>query len=903
MSWEALQFSTLQLESLGPALSARGINWATTGHVAATTSLSRAIEAEAAMATPIATLLDMVVLPGWPDDLRLSLDGFPQRSDGDRAAGIRVWQKQASGRRLRLGLAFDDCLRRLAREGQIESNLGRALVAGRREFSRAVHVLIAAGVRPDHLTATDPLMEAALQVWRQAEVEQPARTNVRRDLWETDLAEDGEQAADLRDRLTGALERVFGRDWTPDKPLTLLHHGFYFYTPPQWALFQQLRHLEGLRQVFLVHDDGTSEVFESWRRFFDSSLDMPTPVSTPVQADTTRVAQALLQALRGARVDLDGLEENVRCLACRNPAEFVRELRRADLTAEQFHRSPPDLYAADAEAVDRYARRLNRSSETEVVDLAHLPVGAYLLALHNSIRYEGDHVALSGDALVDLAATGLLAPLAAGGAELSALDRALPYFEGCLTGEEWLERAEHLLSVLRDWVEPLGRRRPHESDQSRITRSVDNPLARVPWADLTEDDARFVHRCVREAVGLIRDVAQRERVVLREHLDKLASRLRSAMEGLPARVRADISAQIMGLSVNTDEEVELDGLIDVVNLLLGREVQTDLSGEPEDFTRSIRPLRSLDALSLRRADRDLHIANLADSRFPLRVRPVPWPFSLDALRGGEVPTITAELFAAREDTAASADLYLFWLALDGCNEGSSVTLSYVEEIGGDRQNPSPAVALLAEPKRASDAVRRLVGGLPTQRVHSSLETGARHVAPVAAETTADRNGAAEAALVIDHRAAAAARACQRRFAIQWALGPTAAFLDAHHHVILYGNSTYPVQLATGWDQTDALRACDDVWRFVTPGQRASSRAKAVVKRRGALPEWLLTLEGSQRGDGPMDRAYKSALDPSVRHPQDLVTDSPRFLPPGVDDPEICKHCPVKRRCTWATISD
>ena len=62
-----------------------------------------------------------------------------------------------------------------------------------------------------------------------------------------------------------------------------MHHGFYFYSPVQWAFFQALARVPDVDQVFIVHDDGDNPAFSTWRYFFRTEWQMPAPV--PVQVD------------------------------------------------------------------------------------------------------------------------------------------------------------------------------------------------------------------------------------------------------------------------------------------------------------------------------------------------------------------------------------------------------------------------------------------------------------------------------------------------------------------------------------------------------------------------------------------------------------------------------------------
>ncbi|MDO5535826.1 MAG: hypothetical protein Q4F65_14400, partial [Propionibacteriaceae bacterium] len=155
--------------------------------------------------------------------------------------------------------------------------------------------------------------------------------------------------------LDAALGRANGRR-------LIVHHGFYFFTPPQWALFQRLRALPDVDQLFVVHDDGKNPAFETWRRFFDPAWGMPVPKPRTQGATVSRYASAFRAALMGERVDPADLA-GLKVLECRNPAQLVRawaieEERSLSQASPRVRR-----FAADAETVERYAARLGRGPE------------------------------------------------------------------------------------------------------------------------------------------------------------------------------------------------------------------------------------------------------------------------------------------------------------------------------------------------------------------------------------------------------------------------------------------------------------------------------------------------------------------------------------------------------------
>jgi len=909
---QALALPRVSRNAISDALrQERGVRWDQVVHLTATTTLARAIQDTQVPALPVASLLDLVTLPGLPDGLDLTLDGFPgpdllARSPKRYRDRVSEWQQEASGRRLRTGIQVDDSLRRFVRE-HAQDPVGRALLSSRRQYATSVHGLVAAGVRPENLVAHDPAGRLAARAWAQAEIDVPALGAPRDLLWVDldDLAGGATpEARDLTRRILAALDKAFGNA----SRRTVVHHGFYFFSPVQWALFQALARVKGVDQVFVVHDDGENPAFSTWRYFFRSEWQMPVPRLVGVADEVTPAARAFRGVLTGAGA---GTPAGVEVVECRSPAEMVR-LWREELAGDA---TGPVRYAAAAEQVERYVGRLGRQEaqdekkEPPTPTLSQLPVGSFLLALHGCIAEDDDGrvtFTLTGDALMDMVASGYLD--VAGNANTVAaplLRRVLPYFTDCRSAGDWTRRADLLVEAVRDRVAPLGGREPGDDDATRIAGAALNPTRLVPWADISVADAGRVRTTVTAVVGLLKETTARERVVLGAHLDSIRQRLERALRDLPPEEARAIEAKLRGLGVLTDEEVDVAGLVDVVALILGRSVDVAEADDDPERTR-VKQLRGLDALGLVRAEADLHLANMAEDAFPTAAQPVGWPFSLADLRASTdeaVEPVTVGLLEARAQTVGLSDLYLFWLALDGVEPDSGkVTISWISDSAGERRRLSPIVSLLTQPDVRFESVRAVAGGVLVGTGPSPAETTAARARPEPAEPDEDDDLLISAVDSVQVRAAAAARACPRRFAIQWALGPTASFGPSHLQSMLFGNVVGALE--KGGDVLGGRAAGNLLWPHLTAGQRASSYDKRVVKRGGADPTWVLTLKGNKNGATDLDAAYQFAKDGS---PPDELLVAPAeatVLPPRSQSAEVCSFCPVQSRCAqWRDPRD
>jgi hypothetical protein len=904
---------SVRQEFVAAALTDSGSSWSEASHIAATGSLAGAIfdhPAAPTPAIPIATLLDLVNGPGLAGEYRCPRDGYPGPDVLAASGAARYredaisWGAKMKGRRIRLSLAADNEARRWAKQAIAEGDLSaRILMRSTRRLLTGIEYLAAAGYDPGNLKVEDALGQAARSAWQAVEAAVPDFSSLRRDFWiDPKVFDEGVHPAalDLRRRIADAFDHVFGP--VPDIR-TVVHHGFYFYTPIQWAFFNLLSSLPKYRQVFIVHDDGSNPAFQIWREFYKESFGMPRAafvVPAPSPDLTTDGAAALEAALLGERVPNEQLQRCLELVDYGSPAQFVRAVR----TEETYEKSPI-LYAADVRTVERYVARLGSVAAGSEVDLAHLPIGAFLLGLFScfGVGPRGETVVKLDEArLLDIAGSGCL-PSPGGGAfapsTVPVLRRALRFFRGCSRPDQWKTRAEHLHRLIISEVVPLGSRIDSNDDVLRLTKAARNPLRLVPWADLTYADAKMVAEVLSSVADILSRLSQTEDMTLRGRFDFLRDRLRSGMSVLPRSIRDQVEAKIDGFTVDVAGEVDVHCLSSAVSLLLGHTVDSENPIAVEDEQGRVRDLRALDALGLTRTTRSLHLANLADGKFPSVVQALPWPFADGQIIGG-MPDISARLLKARADHATLSDLYLLWLALDGVEPASEVRMSWISDIAGEAVNPSAVLGLFVEPPSWSESVRRRAGGVAvTQGVMAEVEMEDRPL-PTTVDPRRTSDEVRRAIEALPTAVAAIAELCPRRFALQWCMGPSGAFQHDHQHAMLYGNVVGALAFRGRQPVAAAKRICDDIWRNLSEAERVSSMThRSVLERGGADPVWNFTLSGSRTGTKPHDIAYQTALARKALVPA-RVADAKWGVLPTPDDTDemgkICTNCAVRPRC-------
>ena len=928
----ALATASVRERDLQELFRSRNLPWDDACHVSATSSLCHALDRARLKAIPIASLIDLLVYSrataGRPIDLGqypASTAGQPDSSEHKDA--IKIWGGLISGLRLQTSVRFDETLRRVDEADGTDARLMSVLLHGRRDLQRVLQSLIAAGFKPcdDDVKPASELGRVALRVWGQAEVCIPSLSWIRDDLW----SGDAKIRADVLSHLKAVLKHTFGqRDrWT------LVYHGFYFFTPPQWALFQLLREAEFVNQVFVVHDNGSSPMYETWRRFFNEALEMPTPSLNVHRSPTATAAGAALEAaLAGRRIDGGATTDSLRILECPTVADLVSEFTRARTAANQGQTDHgddsnqrgrrPSLYAAQHAEIARIWDRL-APDQTDGMDarLAQLPIGAFLLRLHECIQPGGSpgswSLVLTEETVRDLVHSGfVLSKQSPHWHEAPrAMRQALPFFRGCKHASEWLERARQLERMVIDHVARFGIRDEHSETAGRIASAVANPLRLVPWGDLSLTQAKTVRVIFEAIVTALEQIASNKRVNLKDIGARLRNHLEAGLESIPARERAVLEAKLdglesSGLTTGDDDDIHVVGLIDIVQILLGQGASFDEhemgneSSPHEGTDRSIAMLRGLDVLGFTASEEDIHIANLSDGAFPSVVPAVGWPFTREDLVGEERLRHSRRILEARSDYAALSDLYLLWLSLNGVCEGKRVTLSWISDQGGATQSLSGIIGLLVTPdQRRFEEVAQRVGGLSIDRAQAGTEVAADLTVVSPAEPKAEEKDVQATLATLKQEAVAASIACPRRFALQWLLGPSPAFQPGFLQNMLCGNTVGAMVRGLRVDEAQARSIVSDFWRHLTHGERASSFAKCVIHpTHGAKPQWRFSLFGSLKPerDTPLDRAYQCATNTPAQPPDGLAQDQVRgLLPTGASSPhaaKCCLHCPVQARC-------
>jgi hypothetical protein len=909
-----IRLSQVNHESIVAALQQMNLDWQTVNHVAATKSLHKAIESTKAYSIDIASLADLIVMPGMPGEYRQDLSEYPSRDvfNTSHKTYLRQsmsWHSKVSGRRMRIGIQFENLLRTYRRVFNANSPEAQAIFQGRRELYKTICTLVASGVRPQYIEAQHPISRQATHIWQWMENELPAIAKIRDDFWITNQDFDAQlsnESKDLRSRINHALNVCFG----PTTNIrTIVHHGFFFYTSAQWALFQLLGSMPNIQQIFIVHDDGHNPVYESWRAYFSPQLLGETKNTHDFSSSFSVEKNILQDAFNGMYINSHNYKNRINLLNCHSPAEFVAYVNKhasiVNVSDDEKYEIPL-LFAADNTTLNRYHDRLNISYVNQTkIDLSKLPVGVFLLRLHECIEVQENRTKyrLTIDRITDMISSGMLTIQGRIVRDLlPTWLKVQQFFDGCDYINEWQERTNHLLKVISEYK----RHYPYDdtTDVKRMENYATNVLRLLPWGDIEESDAKEIYDLINGIDNLLTTVASGESVRFRDYMKNMRQHLRRGMAQLPQADRQQIETKLDATFLDMNQPLHVDGLYDAIQIILGRHVEFNAFGDDDDDSRRVKLLSALDVLGFQKAQHPIHIANLADGKFPRSGSEIGWPYHIDDLTapGAVESTIVLRLLQMRSTYAEWGDIYLLCLAINGTNQ-HEITLSWISEIGSDTFNRSAFLELIADPHLPKHwtNVRNTIGGLPTEDAQQvDLMDSLFTVPPPRSILQSNDTMSVQQVLSLLPRPAVAANiVCARRFVLQWAMGLTASFAQEHQHRMLYGGMF-------GLKNRNEIKIREEhldlMWSHLTVGERTSSKVRSVLYNNQFVHKsWIYTLSGNKTGTSSYDKAYQYARGTNSQIDNISYTDS-SYIPLVPSDQvnfSICKMCPVKSQCSKA----
>lgn len=895
--------SSKAIQELARALK---IDLASVLHITATSTLEAAQGVAGYNAISIAKLIDLVVLSSPVTNNPLEFRSFPRRKRDadDYHDKISNWNKQV--RNLKMSQPVMDGVKfREVASSIVSSPRTRAVfLRSSRTILKAISWASSAGFRPADFTPGDEFDIALKRVWESADAH-IFSSKVRNFLWD-----EKSEAANL----LGQIVEYLADSGAPLQNVFL--HGFHYYTPVQWRLFKILNNLPNVKLHCIVHDDGESETHAIWRSFYTTRFGFKKVGSVKsVDAKVSPSLEFLNDVLGSKRPDF--VPTGIEIVECNSPAEFARDFDRQFRDNYARNEAITLIYAADEKSVAHYLHRIDLQSGAGESNLLQMPVGAFLVALHNCLRRD-----TNGDVQISISSVDMLTMLTSGFVPAMAADshgevvaRKIPevikFFHDCVDVMDWTLRAENLERLILSEQSDLPDGIENLSLADRNSTVANNPLLLLPWANLSHHEVSMVREAIQEVIFLTQRIlenATSEGSTIYKHISNLMGELVYGLQNLSEIERAAIESKLNAAGFDNVTAVDGDALIEIVDFVLQRKTDFGLDEldelEGDADSRKVMPLRALDVFSFEKRPRPIAIANLSDQAFPQQPAGWPWPLAPEKFSNIDSTSeraISAEIIATRARTASLADTYLLGLALGATDSDNRARLSWISDVAGNKQELSPIVRLISKPDgKVAEGLASALGGIPIAQSLSASELESTTTLIVEDQKDANLADFDDELRGFGLIPASSAHVCQRRFALQWAFG-SPQFVADHMQENLHGNLYGWLQVARRQFASSALRIVEDYWRHLSPILRSGSRAMNFIRLGGARAELVFYGRGQVAGGKPIDIAYQHAMGKS--RPIAGIKDDQhfRFLPEASTDADACQICPINKNCSVRAI--
>ena len=906
-----LQLASVRKSFVRSALEAHDVQWDQAIHVCTAATMENILERDNLFAITIATLIDLITSSLLPLEYAVSRSLYPERKlfltdKKEYTTQKNKWMNALVGRQIRKSVQTNNELRAFARSSN--NRHAHTIYKARRTFIKTISELTTDGILPTDIDVTDPLIACAVEAWQTIEANVPGFTVIRDTLWRDPSDFVAQKTAHSQNLMAHFVETIRRISLHNDTDHVFVFHGFFYYHPKHWALIQLLQAIPTVHVYIITHNDGKNPVFAAAERYYSTTMGWPEPTVYEVTEHPTPAARIFLQAINGNRIEAQ--PDILRILESKTPADFVGHINQARtmvrLDPDGDLEEIPKLYAADAPTINRYFERLDIMNPARRTDLSKLPIGIFLVRLHECIIIDINDrtrstIELTCDRVSDIIASNfLMVDGSPSGSSLRIWEQVAPFFQDCVSPVSWQERAALLTELNTSVVHHRTPKRPPQDDLQRISRAAQNITRLIPWADISTQHAQRIERIIQEIIRLIGNLTTQEQIRLQDHHTYLTTELTRGMQNVPAEEYREMQDKLNGYGVGLDDTVFVEGLVDIVHMLLARSVDFDGLGDPTEGNDRFRSLRSLEVLGYERTNQPIHLANLADGIFPVATQSSYWPFSMDSLKRAQ-SSMSVAIMRLRNETTHLGDIYMLWLGLDGVVD-APVTMSWVASVAGELHNRSALIDLFTRPTPTANNARyiEMVGGIPITPQPPRTYLHIPYPAPQPTHVGTSEFDHYSTHNILHRHAVSAAIICNRRLAMQWLFGPTISYHQENLTSILYGNF---IGLVEKNEPGLTEQAVESLWQHLIPGEKRSYLAKKRVGVKGADRRWLYTLKGNRTktNTDSFSRAYQAIVsnEPITSSPIPIGT----FLPEGVREYAaiLCENCPVVHRCAVAEM--
>jgi hypothetical protein len=561
---------------------------------------------------------------------------------------------------------------------------------------------------------------------------------------------------------------------------TLVLHGFYFLTSEQQRVFQLLKKA-GVNIIFLnLYDERYPKTFSFISDFISKRhgwIDIDDWDKGGSYLGEPTIADKFLSDFEGKPMKTYRTQD-VLVTDYEDFYSFLTDFEHTQTEeGEKKTFIAPNAQALNNRLIEYYPELFKKKRR-----FLSYPIGQFMFHLHQMWDERKKCLAITESGIFECFSSGWLYDKETNKNArdfTKELQNLLPFFKGCETIHDWLERATLLKEIQENALSAFDR----END-NRFHKMMESPFRRISHFSMKEPDVTQVIRFIEklfQVAGSLFGVGE-NRVSLTEHFKKLRHLVFDANPHLEKEIQQEERILVEELkqtlkAVPTVEMFHIDDISSAISLYLSGNLKGDHS---QDIV--IRPFIEMDGEAFKE-NRITHVTGLDENSLPYNEYQLPWPLKEQTFRALAERNIPLSFQALRNRHVKGITRYLMYNLLQFSHE---IELSWMVQYE-DKDNLDKAVYLSQL-------------GLIPNREKNSLENDFLDE-PLARSVSKEE---LDTFLAYPVDALAEFEFCPRRFYYSYITEEFSTFDSEFIHEFMYGNLLKSVQALVGRQGTEEM---------------------------------------------------------------------------------------------------
>lgn len=507
-------------------------------------------------------------------------------------------------------------------------------------------------------------------------------------VWESFIKEDAAsqehyQALDrpiLKSSIQKAISRLCKKpDIQIKNDIHIVLHGFYFVTPEQQIILENLRKQQIRITFFHYFDIRYTNTFNFIKAFVTDRFGWPSPeewiYDSATPEDTTKSARTFLSAYENKPNKQEEPTETITGYA--SFFDFLHDviLPNFPIDSEQDNKdAAPNIISPNAKQLNELLLSYYPELNPKKRNFLSYPIGRFLVSLHQI--YNNGRLDLTDEILTDLFSSGWLSDksLSNNAQDYTYdLQQLFPYLEGCTEINSWISRLEQLIEqgMIIEKAFPIG-------EENRILRSMRSPFAKISHFSVPLDRVKQVKMFIESIQTMTKTLFNQSesKNTIDIHFKRLKDMLKTHGQGvsLIADENERLLIQELGQKldhIQDDSEFYYDDIQTALHFYLSGK----LDDEDENY---ISGFIEIDGEMFKPQDHAIYLTGLDENSLPLGVQSIPWPMQPETFELLSEQHTALELHTIRSRANKSISRYLFFIALNLSPQ--QLRLSWIKNI-------------------------------------------------------------------------------------------------------------------------------------------------------------------------------------------------------------------------------